>query len=394
MKTEVIIACRGEIPANLERTVSAAMTEAAVCIVYDGRETRDRMKPRAGLRIEDPFTSPRGCGQARHHGITTSAAANVVLVDGHMAFPPGWIGKIERHLAKHLRDVTCCSTQSLTPKWEPMPGELYHGAYLAMNTIEPQVDIAGPLTEFFALCAKWRTDAPEKARVIQAPMGACYGMRREWYTMIGAPFKILEAWGGEEELLAVCGYLCGGRTYLLPLTCGHIHAAPHRERTIHPAGRWANRLAILWAMPDMDAAAALERHMRQTGVPWAVIDGLVTDERGERIEALRIHLSVQSRTWADMVKSLVLPRTDFRPEPKPLPARAPATIPTTHRTIPRPPIGDSSQVVTRPVEVCERCNAVNPFRKVGGPRMHSRFNVAYARCWKCGHKAQVRQYVA
>ncbi|MEY4940408.1 MAG: polypeptide N-acetylgalactosaminyltransferase 10 [Verrucomicrobiota bacterium] len=387
MKTEIIIACRGEIPANLERTVTAALAESPVCVVYDGMESPrfgekpHRLAARPGLRIlESRWREPRGCGQARHYGITTSAADTVIITDGHMTFPAGWVQRIAHHLAKHRKDVTCCSTQSLSANWAPLAGEVYHGAYLAINTVEPQVDISGPHVEYFGIAAKWESGPEPESRTIQAPMGACYGMRREWYKAMGEPFEILEAWGGEEELLALCGYLCGGRTYLMPLTCGHVHAAPHQGRVIHPAGRWANRLAILWAMPDMEAAREIENHMRQTALKWSVIEGLITDERGERIERLRKHLASQPRKWAKACAALVRPRKDFR-----------LTAQTQEpRRIPPAPLSDKTQVVHRPAEVCARCHSVNPFRKIGGPRRYAAFRVSPARCWRCGHKAQIR----
>lgn len=391
MKTEIIIACRGEIPANLERTVDQAMKASPVCIVYDGAESPQsgtpapRMKPRQGVRIETPWQAPRGCGQARHYGITTSAADNVVLIDGHMILPDGWIGAIERHLAKHKRDVTCASTYSVGPRWERIDDVTYHGAYLATETIEPQVDIAGPIVEYFAVAAKWSKDQLD-GTTIRAPMGACYGMRREWYAAMGEPFAILEAWGGEEELLAICGYLCGGRTALLPIECGHMHAAPHRGRVIHPAGRWANRLAIVEAIPDEAARNALRRHMMQTGVSWPVIGGLLTVTRTAMVIDLRAHLASQKRTWAQLTAALVLPAKDFRP----VGARTPPPTPPTAQ----PARTERPQIITRQAEVCERCGAVNHFCKTRGPRIVARFRLAYAKCRICGHRAQVRQYVA
>ncbi len=59
-------------------------------------------------------------------------------------------------------------------------------------------------------------------------------------------------------------------------------------------------------------------------------------------------------------------------------------------TLPPAPTGDRPQVVVRPVEVCTMCGARNSFRKIGGTRWFSAFGVAYARCCRCGHKAQIR----
>jgi ribosomal protein L40E len=48
------------------------------------------------------------------------------------------------------------------------------------------------------------------------------------------------------------------------------------------------------------------------------------------------------------------------------------------------------QVVVRRDEVCNRCGAVNSFRKSGGFRTFGTVVAASARCRKCGLIAQIR----
>lgn len=48
------------------------------------------------------------------------------------------------------------------------------------------------------------------------------------------------------------------------------------------------------------------------------------------------------------------------------------------------------QVVIRKDEVCNRCGAVNSFRKSGGFRTFGSVVAASARCRKCGRIAQIR----
>ena len=193
MSTEVIIAARGEIPANLNRTVAQAQEVADVCVVFDGSEKGNDTPPHLKCRIERPWDgkNPRGPGQARHHGIKTSKADIIVVTDGHMQFRDGWMDAIEGHLAKHRKHVTCTSTENLQPNWSPIGDPIHHGAFLAVKTTEPQVDCHGPAREYFGLSAKW-TPHNKPDAVIPAPMGACYGFTKDWYKKMGEPFTDID----------------------------------------------------------------------------------------------------------------------------------------------------------------------------------------------------------
>lgn len=386
MRSEVIITCRGELPHNLNRTVAQAREQTNVCIVFDGSEKGNETPP--GLdkacRIERPWDdcNPRGPGQARHYGIRTSKADVVILCDGHIKFGAGWHDKIVSHLAKNPKHITCMSTYNMTPKWEPLDDQILRGAFLALKTTEPQVDMHGPAREYFGICAKWTEDGPEQG-VIPAPMGAVYGMTRKWYRAMGEPFSILEEWGGDEELMAICGWLCGGQTYLLDCLCGHIYSAPAKGRQIHPAGRWANRLAIARSLPDNEAAITIAMWMRKTRLPWAVIDGLIKD-RTSKIKKLLKHLTKQRRTWKGLVKHLVRPWT--MPELRDLPEPKASTT----KRLPPAPKDDVTQIIIQKAVQCERCNKLNSFKQVAGVRPMAGGKLKWCRCSNCGHKAQIR----
>lgn len=47
------------------------------------------------------------------------------------------------------------------------------------------------------------------------------------------------------------------------------------------------------------------------------------------------------------------------------------------------------QVVTRRDEICGRCGSVNQFRQTCGQRIMGTVRIAYARCMKCGRRAQI-----
>ena len=49
------------------------------------------------------------------------------------------------------------------------------------------------------------------------------------------------------------------------------------------------------------------------------------------------------------------------------------------------------QIILRRAEVCERCGAADSMRQQEGMRDRGAFRQAYARCVRCGHKAQIRR---
>ncbi len=293
MPVEIIISVRDEVPANLERTVRQARQAGPVCVVFDGCLPDPYDLP--GDVRRETITQPRGCGQARHIGIVTSKADAVVLIDGHMQFPGGWMETILAHLEKHPKDVTCCRMRSLRHDWKPHDAAVYAGAHIETHCLD-----AGT----FAIAAKWNsaTEGPVKSGPVGSPMGACYGMTRDWYLAMGEPLRLLEAWGGDEELLAICGWFCGGRTWLLPTICGHIYAAPRRLPRVGCATSDAEILVNRRALADIipgDTSGLSDWHKKRRIPSAAEFDAY--ERRRGRIEALRAHLAEQKRTWIDFI---------------------------------------------------------------------------------------------
>lgn len=362
MRADIIIAARGEKPENLTRTVENVRAtlgrDDGLRVLLDGLHPGEVVCPGTSCVPFTLWDRPRGCGQTRHHGITTSAAKYVVLIDGHMEFPPGWVDAICRHLARHPRDITCTRNRSVRPDWTPY-GEIDSGAHLHLHTTGPQTDIGGPVVEYHGLSAKWNAGA--LAGPVAAPMGACYGMRRDWYAKIGAPLGLLEAWGCDEELLGVCGWLCGGRTYCLPIGTRHMYAAPRVNRAVDARDIWANRMAMLLAIPGIPDETI--RYVRQTRLDWPYIDALVAARR-DRIEALRAHLAKQRRTFAGMVKAGLVKVN-------------PATI-----QAPPAPVARSQPRHALMPAACDRCGH-------GGLTPHVAVGEVYARCGSCGHRRRV-----
>lgn len=357
MTVDVIVAVSGELPANLAHTLDSvrATAPAAGIIVVVDRAQDFRGVDLRGVRVVDkPADRPAGCGQARHYGIQRSEADVVILVNGHMEFPEEWTENVGGYLRRHKRHVTCTINRSVMPKWAPYP-EVDSGAHLYMHTQEPASGPYCPPREYHGLSAKWRAGCAPG--YVSAPMGACYGMLREWYWGMGGPLDLLHEWGGDEELLGVCGWLCGGRTYCLPVETRHMYAAPRINRTHDPRGIWANRAAIVAAIPGVPAETV--GYMRQTRMDWRHIDGLL-DGRASRIAGLRAHLERQRRTFAGMVKAGLV-----TVNPATIDASVPASAPL---PIAPPRAG-----------ACPRCDR-------GGMVPHRSVDGMWLRCLACGHR--------
>jgi len=390
MIAEVIIACRQEIPAILERTVDNILDTLGkgdrITVVLDGETQPEYNLPEAVTVLRSPWDVPLGCGPCRDYGASQSEAAVIVFVDAHMLFPAEWLKVIKTHLKARPKDVTCAHMRSLNTKWEPMAGQVYHGARLVTHCQEPG-------GQFWGLAAKWGKVEKESG-TIGACMGACYGMKRKHYVEgMGAPLSILRAWGGDEELLSVCTWLAGGNVYLLPLEVGHMYAAPHTREPIsdgEAAAVWGNRLAILDVLPISDKAKAdLELWLRRTNIPWdSIAESLVNRPD---IDALAAHLGSLSRPWGTFARHY-LERATVKDTAE-SEAKKPVELDAGRRDKYRPPAapkGDVSQVVVRTREQCQRCNALGTFRQTEGFRDFGSFKQASARCIKCGHKGTIR----
>ena len=392
---EIIIAVRGELLENLKRTVEAVVESAPVCIVYDGAEYPQagvkpkRIIPNERIRVEIPWEIPKGPGQARHYGITTSVADIVVLTDAHMTFPGGWIKEITAYLMddRRKKHLLCCRTQSLDQNFNSLEKEVLNGAFLAVKTKEV-------CSEYWAVSAKWNRGG-KKSGYINAVMGACYAMRREWYDEIGQPLNILAAWGGDEEILSIATHVMGGKIRLMPIICGHVYMATHTGRIVTADEHdriWSNRFAVVDVLPaTKKQKKELLAWLRQTRRISGDLSHCFPAERQQAIKQLAAVLRRGKCTWSDLIKrgnarcltdeeqvkclGSVIKRDD---EKRAAPPSAPGN--------------DKTQIVVRPVETCARCNAQNSFVKIAGQRHFASFSLAYARCVRCGHKAQIRVY--
>jgi hypothetical protein len=193
-------------------------------------------------------TSGRGPQACRHAGITAVKTPTVIIADGHMRFAPGALDSLAQLVRLNPQTVFCAKCHHNAEL--SFADGAYGGARWSWKSEERN--------QYWVLSGKWR-DTAEPGE-IGVPMGACYAFSREWYEHIGAPWRLGQGWGMDEETLAACTQLMGGRVELAPVEVAHRaraqadlpYALTHRQA----AGVWANRLAIVEMLP----MAADDRH--------------------------------------------------------------------------------------------------------------------------------------
>jgi len=203
----VIIPTRQERPDVLRATVEQAGAEADVCVIYDGERKQ-------GLPCREIEMGTRnGPAQARHAGITTSSADVIVLTDSHMTFKKGWADAIAKAHKQEGNLLTCCRMEALRRSGRSYGEPIQGGAQLWLDITHNTMSLP--------VAAIWN-DPPRLRGKISCVMGACYGLRREWYDAIGQPLADLWGWGMEEETLSIKTHLAGGMVNLLPQVVGHM----------------------------------------------------------------------------------------------------------------------------------------------------------------------------
>ena len=303
MSAEIIVACRYETPRNLRRTLEnirrTMRKDDHITVVLDGPHP---LIYSGGYSYIAPFSEPRGPGQCRDYAIGNSTADIVVLVDGHMTFPAGWLDTICAHIEKHPKDVTCCRMRGLGQEWEPLAEPIYHGCYLTLRHPHPSM-------KNWWICSRWNSGPPMERGVTGGIMGACYGLRRDWYEAMGRPLAILEAWGGDEESLSVCSWLMGGRCYLLPPVCGHIWAAKRDRPEPDYRENWrmrGNHYALLEALPVPEPEKTeLRRHLDKGNDRSNLVNSWL-EPRRDAIERLKEALNNRKHEWDWLKKKRII----------------------------------------------------------------------------------------
>jgi hypothetical protein len=379
MGMTAIIANRGELPENLRRTRESLARQGVEATVVD--DTAPHM----------------GCGYRRHEGILRADAERVFLCDGHMDFEPGFFEAIERELDAHPHTVVCGRMISLRHDWTPQ------GAPYSAGVICRKVEQA--LGEPVPFHVRWR-EGFRKPGITGGVMGACYAFTRELYDRMGRPLEILQAWGGDEELLSLGAWLVGDGCRMVDATARHIYAAPRLDGRVATErdllGVWANRRAIIDALPMPEAERAeLLDYMRINAWYAPRMDAIMrrSDRVRDQCERVRDALGSGGRSWEDIMGEIIgkpapkkgrtskTKRAATKRPKKVVASKAETTTTTTAMRRPRANYGSAENR-----RRCHSCGSgdsdVTSVRHVG------RMTIRYRRCLDCGRRRVTQEFLA
>jgi hypothetical protein len=311
-----------------------------------------------------------------------SEADVVIIADPHMTFPKGWIKKITNHIKKQPDGLVCTQVRHIGKDFLPEDEKIYTGAFIGYKK---QVNLV-PGIDYHALMVTWN-DFETKPGPVGAVLGACYGMRREWYETIGNPLSVLDEWGMDEEILSIGTHLMGGSVVCLPVVCGHLFGAPNQERMDSDENK-ARRIVSRYAMLECIPMSCEERTDLQKWIEKKASHKYGHLEAGREMACMGInHLwAGGKRTWQDLKKAgIVRPLTEqeckiamrFRTQEHPAGNGEPQGIVHVPQyresSVPRPPVAGSA---------CERCDAVVRWEVLNG-------FAGMKRCPHCNHKQRI-----
>jgi len=300
-RASVIVAVGHELPQNVVKTCAAINATKdktdELILVYDGSPVVPDAKCDRGIVVEKRDDTG-GVGYCRNVGAMAATGDVLIFVDAHMAFPAGWINSITEHLKGNPKDLTSAMMVSMDREWNPHKEDsaVYQGAHM----VEMQTWGAG---EHMPFSARWNREELRNGGEIGCVMGACYGIRRNRYFDIGQPLGALRSWGGDEEILSVANWLCGGRAYLLPIVARHMFGAPKTSgglTHVDCLNVWANRYLIASVMP-------MPEDKRQAYIDWMGAAGFAKEhlsdvravaEARPEYKPLRDLLHKRKRDWA------------------------------------------------------------------------------------------------
>lgn len=181
-----------------------------------------------------------GVGAARHLCAILASRPNILILDSHCRFEPGWY----EHACQRIKDApntawspTCVG---LSPDQMDMgkSKKFYCGA--TINFCGPN---KGNPAEMQFIEPKWLGKHPDDGEVIPCLLGGAYLLPRDLFFRVGGS-RLLHSWGSYEPNLSLKIWLSGGECRLLrSMRVGH----QFRQATTYTSKRAAllfNKLAI------------------------------------------------------------------------------------------------------------------------------------------------------
>lgn len=217
-----------------------------------------------------------GTARSRHRGVAEAKHPVVITVDGHMRFQQNALDMMARHI-EGSSSAVCCLVCHHNEECS-LDGPGYFGADL--------YEFGGE----YALEPKWakRKDTGN----VDCLMGACYGVHKSWYDLIGQPWRIGRGWGCDETLLSIPTLLCGGTVQVLPFHCAHrAKKAAHVQYRQTPeeinAIWWTRRALVELVKPDNMEELLGRMHY-------------VPPTNADTVEVVRQHLELKRKlSWSE-----------------------------------------------------------------------------------------------
>lgn len=154
----------------------------------------------------------KGVGQAFDTGVKYAKYDNLILMGCDMRFEDnGWAENLLKEMTEYPKSITCTACVNYKPDKPFSLSEKYYGANLLMkfrNTI---------------LEAQWiREKRSSESYKIPCILGACYGIKKEFYNHVDGWFGHRQ-WGTLEPYISLKVNRFGGQTRIAPyIETGHI----------------------------------------------------------------------------------------------------------------------------------------------------------------------------
>lgn len=223
-----------------------------------------------------------GVGPSRHIAATYARGEFILITDAHMVFLPAWYEILMSYLNETKDAVSntlycgTCLGLSKDNMDVTHPDATYQGATLKICGPDANAKGRSQVMEVI-----WNPATPEDNAQIPCVMGACYVTNRDWFLKL-APLRFLRGWGGDELMLSLSAWLCGGEVrYAKRFRVGHRFKSPNEKLFTTPIGYPTfNKLFAVYTLLDSVHQSPIVGAIKQTvpGVEWAAAEKLVRSE--------------------------------------------------------------------------------------------------------------------
>lgn len=200
--------------------------EYEIIIVDDFSEKR--LPPITGIKIIRNETN-LGVGQSFDKGVASSTGDTLILMACDMRFISNkWASKLVKDVEENQKSLICTACVGLNPKKED--GLNFEKRRKILRTYGADLlifhdSISNPKKDSSfkgVLEAKWMSQKKDVIYEIPCILGACYGVRKEWYVYIDG-FWGHKQWGTLEPYISLKSWLFGGDCKINPsIETAHI----------------------------------------------------------------------------------------------------------------------------------------------------------------------------